>query len=116
MECKEERRNSETQLTYTHSHTPEVAFMVRKDGAEARKARIQKIAQAIHAALEENNGKIPLRKTIAGIAIQTGLTTERIMEYLTLLMEACHFILDVEKDRIEKYRVEKDSVTKSLES
>jgi len=30
MECKEERRNSETQLIHTHIYTPEVSFFGQK--------------------------------------------------------------------------------------
>jgi len=76
--------------------------MVRKDGAEARRERIEKIGKGVHSSLEHNNGEIPLGKTVSGIAVQTGLTTERIMEYLTLLADADHFILDIEGDKIKK--------------
>ena len=76
--------------------------MVRKDGAEARKERIQKVAKFILASLEANNGKIPLGKAVAKIAIDMGLTTERIMEYLTILENADYFVLDIEGDKIKK--------------
>jgi len=75
---------------------------VRKDGADARKERIQKIAQFILASLEANNGKIPLSKAIAKIAIDWGLTREKIMEYLAILADDDRFVLDVDGDKIKK--------------
>jgi len=79
---------------------------VRRDGAEARRERIEKIAVAVHSALEHNNGEIPLGKTISSTAIQTGLSKDRIIEYLTLLADADHFILDIEGDKIRKLSFE----------
>ena len=77
--------------------------MVRKDGAEARKERIVRISAHILAALYQNKGCIPLKKTIAQIAME-GLTRERILEYLTLIQEADpdKFEIDQEKDQIRK--------------
>jgi hypothetical protein len=81
--------------------------MVRKDGAEARKERIAKIAANIQAALYQNKdlGYIPLKKTVAKQELETGLTREKIMEYLALLVEADQFEIDPEKDQIRKPRV-----------
>jgi len=76
--------------------------MVRKDGAEARRERMEKMAKAIHAALENNNGEILLSKNVSTIAVQTGLTKGKIMDYLTLLADAGHFVLDVEGNKIHK--------------
>ena len=63
--------------------------MVRKDGAEARKERIAKIAANTQAALYLNKdlGYISLKKTVAKHELETGLTREKIMEYLALLVE-----------------------------
>jgi len=78
--------------------------MVRKDGAEARKERIAKIAANTQAALYQNKelGYISLRKTVAKHELETGLTREKIMEYLALLVEADQFEIDLEKDQIRK--------------
>ena len=78
--------------------------MVRKDGAEARKERIAKIATNVQAALYLNKdlGYISLKKTVAKQELETGLTREKIMEYLALLVEADQFEIDNEKDQIRK--------------
>jgi hypothetical protein len=78
--------------------------MVRKDGAEARKERIAKIATNVQAALYQNKdlGYISLKKTVAKQELETGLTREKIMEYLALLVEADQFEIDHEKDQIRK--------------
>ena len=79
--------------------------MVRKDGAEARKERIAKIATNTQAALYQNKemGYISLRKTVAKQELETGLTREKIMEYLALLVEADQIEIDVERDQIRKF-------------
>jgi len=65
--------------------------MVRKDGAETRKERYTKIAQAIQGLLykarEQGLDYIPLRKTIVGFKVETWLTSEKLMEYMTDLEE-----------------------------
>jgi hypothetical protein len=78
--------------------------MTRKDGAEARKERIQKIATGIQASLYKNkdSGYIPFKKTVAMLELETGLTKEKILEYLALLAEADQFEVDFEKDQIRK--------------
>lgn len=76
--------------------------MVRLDGAEARKERIQRIAKFVQAMLFKNNGQIPLKRTIAEIAITEGITRERTIEYLSLLKEVGQFDIDVENDIIKK--------------
>ena len=78
--------------------------MVRKDGAEARKERISKIAANIQAALYQNKeiGYLSLKKTVAKQELETGLTREKIMEYLSLLVEADQIEIDFEKDQIRK--------------
>lgn len=81
--------------------------MVRMDGAEARKERIEKIARSIQAALFANKeaGAIPLKKTVAKLSIETGLTQEKLMEYLTLLENDDQFTIDYENDKIRKLSV-----------
>ena len=78
--------------------------MARKDGAEARKERIAKIAANTQSALYLNKdvGYISLKKTVAKQELETGLTRERIMEYLALLVEADQIEMDFEKDQIRK--------------
>jgi hypothetical protein len=78
--------------------------LVRKDGAEARKERIAKIAQSIMSALYEAKQQsklyISLRKTVAILEFETGLTKEKISEYITLLQDMGKIELDAEKDQI----------------
>jgi len=78
--------------------------MVRKDGAEARKERIAKIAANVQAALYQNKdvGYISLKKTVAKQELESGLTHQKIMEYLALLVEADQFEIDLENDKIRK--------------
>lgn len=83
--------------------------MVRKDGAEARKERIKNIATAIQASLFKNKESgldyIPLKKTVALLELDTGLTREKIVEYMALLQEADQIEIDHEKDQIRKSKV-----------
>ena len=81
--------------------------MVRKDGAEARKERINNIARQIQAALTMNKqtGFIALKKTIATIQLDTGLTEQKIMEYFDILQAAGQIELDVDNDKIKRQLV-----------
>jgi hypothetical protein len=81
--------------------------MVRRDGAEARKERIAAIARSIQAALFQNKegGNIPLKRTTALLMLETGLTKEKVMEYLSLLQEAGQFEIDAERDQIGRVAV-----------
>jgi len=74
--------------------------MVRRDGAEVRKERIQKIGQRVLALLHENSGSIPLGKTVSALAYEFGLTKEKIMEYLRILEDIARLDLDVENAKI----------------
>lgn len=74
--------------------------MVRRNGAEVRKERIQKIGRRALALLHENDGRIPLGKTVSALAYEFGLTKEKIMEYLSILEDLDRFVLDIEKDEI----------------
>jgi hypothetical protein len=76
----------------------------RKDGAEARKERIAKIATEVQKQLYQNKelGYIPLKKTIVIQSLDTGLTKRKVKEYLEDLAEAGQFEIDEEKDQIRK--------------
>jgi hypothetical protein len=78
--------------------------MFRKDGAVARKERIEKIATTVQALLYQNKeaGYVPLRKTVAKLELETGLRRDTVMEYLSLLHEAEQIEIDEEKDQIRR--------------
>jgi len=77
--------------------------MVRRDGAEVRRDRIQTIAQYIQKELYKSpNGWILLNKTIAILMLEHGLTRGKLMEYLEILQVADYFEIDVENDKIKK--------------
>lgn len=75
--------------------------MVRRNGAEARKERIQQIAQGIQAQLH-TEGEISLSKTITKLQYEFGLTEERILEYLEILKNLGQFAIDKKLDKISK--------------
>jgi hypothetical protein len=75
--------------------------LVRKDGAEARKERIEQIAKRILSKLY-NGKEISLSREIAEIQYEFGLTKERIMEYLEILQTTDRFRLDKDRDKIRK--------------
>lgn len=75
--------------------------MVRRDGAEARKERIERIARKIMAKLNREK-EISLSKEIAEIQYEFGLTKEKIMEYLKILQDLGRFIMDEDNDKIKK--------------
>jgi hypothetical protein len=87
--------------------------MVRRDGAEARRERIQQIARDIHSRLEHEQD-ILLSKTIAELQYKFGLTKERITEYLEILENLDHFIIDREFGKIK--RVTKQVASQNVES
>jgi len=72
--------------------------MVRIDGAEIRKERIQQVTKRVLSLLHEH-GEISLSKTIALLQYESGLTTEKLMEYLKIGEATGHFIIDVENDK-----------------
>ena len=80
--------------------------MVRRDGAEVRRDRIQQIAQYIQKELYSSpNGWILLNKTIAILMLEHGLTRGRLMEYLETLQAADYFEKDVENNQIKRIEV-----------
>jgi len=102
------KKKEETKKLNIHTHSLIHTFggflMVRMDGAEARKVRIEKIARSIQAALFASGeiGAIPLKKTVAKLSIETGLTQEKLVEYLMLLENGDQFTIDNENDKIKK--------------
>lgn len=78
--------------------------MVRMDGAEARKERIAQIKRMIQARLNENKnvGYIQLKRTVAEIMIDTGLTKIKVMEYLQLLNDSGEFEINEAEDKITR--------------
>lgn len=75
--------------------------MVRRDGAEVRKERIQEIARLIHRSLH-NHGEISLSKTFATLQYEFGLTKDKIQEYLEILEGLGQFLIEKEEDKIKK--------------
>ena len=75
--------------------------MVRHDGADAKRERMERIARKIVAGLLSDE-ELSLSKTIAEIEYEEGLTKEKIMEYLETLERLGRFALDEEQDKIKK--------------
>lgn len=65
--------------------------MVRKDGAEVRKQRIMEVRQAIHRFLFSKT-EVDLNEVLAALQYQTGLTREKLLEYIGII-EATHQIV-----------------------
>ena len=74
--------------------------MVRRDGAEIRRERIQKVTRRVLSLLHEH-GEISLSKTIALLQYEFGLTKERLMEYLKIGEDTGHFVVDTENNEIK---------------
>jgi len=97
---KHRRAAASSQYAHTHTHT-EFFIMVRRDGAEIKRERIQQIARTIQRSLL-NNKELSLSKTVATLEYEIGLRSERIMEYLTVLEKIGQFTIDNEGDKIKK--------------
>lgn len=78
--------------------------MVKGDGAEKRRERLEQIAKLVQAALfqSKESGEIPLVKTVAKLMLATGLTEPKLMEYLGLLQKADQFEMDAQNDKIKR--------------
>jgi len=69
--------------------------MVRKDGAEIRRERIEELKKKIATFQDEQvrkgskpeEIKIPLKRFVAVYSVESGLTPSKVSEYLELLME-----------------------------
>jgi len=76
-------------------------MMVRRDGAEVRKQRIQEIGRRIMSQLH-NHHEVSLSKTIAAFQYEFGLTKEKLREYLGILEAMERFTIDEEENKIRK--------------
>jgi hypothetical protein len=85
--------------------------MARRDGAAIRRDRIQEIAKKIQSLLHEN-GEILLSKTLANLQYVTGLSKDKIVEYLRILEDLGQFALDEERDKIKKTSEESEGSRK----
>jgi len=85
-------------------HTPlKVIFMVRRDGAEIRKERIQEVIRRV-VALLYNHDEIELESTIAMLQYEMGLRPDKIMEYLKIGDQLKRFELDIDQNKIRKIK------------
>jgi hypothetical protein len=75
--------------------------MMRRDGASARKERIEKIARSIQVALFTET-ELSLAKTMATLQYETGLTEGKLMEYLKIIEKLGQIIINSESDKIVK--------------
>jgi len=77
--------------------------MTRNDGVETRRQRIQMVNERVVGLLNIAKEKwILLKKTVADLQYETGLTLKRIMEYLAIGEERGLFVIDIKNDRIRK--------------
>ena len=77
--------------------------MVRRDGAEIRRERIGQIARTIQSSLfqAKESGEISFSKTVGAIMYETGLTKEKVVEYIGIIEARGQFELDVSNDMIK---------------
>jgi len=75
--------------------------MVRRDGAEARKERIEKIARFTQARLFKEK-ETSLSQTLAELEYETGLREETLLTILRLLEKLGQIVIDLENDKIKK--------------
>ena len=75
--------------------------MVRRDGAEVRKERMQEVARFVQKSLL-NEKELSLSKTTAVLAYETGLTKEKLTEYLSILENLGQFVVEKEQDKIKR--------------
>jgi len=75
--------------------------MVRKDGMEIRRERIQHVIQLVLSRLAQcENDDIPLSKTMAMLEYEIGARPERLMEYLQVGVKTEKFVIDEDNDKI----------------
>jgi hypothetical protein len=75
--------------------------MVRRDGAEAKRERLEKIARSIQASLFKER-ELSLSKTLALLEYETGLTEEKLESYIKLLEKLDQFAIDWKNDKVKK--------------
>jgi ABC-type microcin C transport system permease subunit YejB len=80
--------------------------MVRRDGAETKKERMEQIAKKIQGALYRES-PISLSKMVAQIEYEFGLTKLKIKEYLKTLQDLERFTVDEPNNQIRKSEVQK---------
>jgi hypothetical protein len=73
--------------------------MGKRDGAEVRKERIREITRIVLRYLH-SHGEAQLSEMVAGLEYDTGLTQEKIMEYLNIAEKTGCFEIDLENDKI----------------
>jgi hypothetical protein len=74
--------------------------MVRNDGVEVRRQRIQETLRRVQSLLYQNKGKIPLGKTVATLQYEIGLTSTKVMEYIGIEKSLGQFVVDEKGDQI----------------
>jgi hypothetical protein len=77
--------------------------MVKRDGAEIRKERIQEVVRRV-VSLLHNQEEIKLDSTVAMLEYETGLRPDKIMEYLEIGEQLKRFELDIDKNLIRKIK------------
>jgi len=77
--------------------------MVRRDGAEIRKERIQEVIKKVMSLLYDKE-EIELDSTVAMLEYETGLRPEKIIEYLQIGDRLKRFELDIDRDKIRKIK------------
>lgn len=75
--------------------------MVRGNGAESRRERLQKIARFIQRALHAQK-ELSISGVLTQIQYDYGLTESKVMEYLRLLEKLGQFVLAEKEDKIKK--------------
>jgi len=77
--------------------------MTRNDGVETRRQRIQMVNQKVVGSLNTSKEKwISLKRIVADLQYESGLTTRRIIEYLSIGEERGLFVIDLKNDQIRK--------------
>ena len=73
--------------------------MVRRDGAEIRKERIQEVIKRVMSLLYDKE-ELELDSTVAMLEYETGLRPEKILEYLKVGEKLKRFEIDMDNDKI----------------
>ena len=79
-------------------------FMVRRDGAEIRKERIQEIIKRVMSLLYDKE-ELELDSTVAMLEYETGLRPEKILEYLKVGEKLKRFEIDMDNDKIIRVKI-----------
>ena len=74
--------------------------MVRRDGAEVRRERIQQMTRLVVSRLNTEGGEISLSKMLAFLEYEYGLRREKLLEYLRIGEELNRFTIDEDRDQI----------------